>query len=240
VLLEDLFSAIGFLTIFPVKKDLPFRPQKMIKYFPVVGLLIGIILAFLDLLFTKKLPIGVVSLIDVFLLVVLTGAIHLDGLADTADGLFSHRDKESILKIMKDSRIGTMGALSVFFVLFLKWLSISNLSGNIRFLGLVVVPALSRGSMGLITQFLPYCREIGLGKEFVKKISIFDFIYFIGVWIFLLIFLHIVFVQLFLIFWSVFFFVFLFYKKKLDCITGDMIGALNEVMEAFLFFALIL
>ncbi len=238
--LEDFLSAIGFLTIFPVKKDLPFKPQNMIKYFPVVGLLIGIMLSFLDLLLRKKLPVGMVSLIDVFLLVILTGALHLDGLADTADGLFSHTDKESVLKIMKDSRIGTMGTLSVSFVLFFKWLSISNLSGSIRFWGLVIVPSLSRGSMALITQFLPYCREIGLGKEFVRKSSISNFIYFLVIWIILLVFLRTSFIQIFLTFWSIFFIILLFYKKKLNCITGDMIGALNEVMEAFLFFALIL
>ena len=89
----------------------------MLAWMPVVGLLIGGLWAAFDYAAGLIFPMSVRGLLDVLFLVILTGGLHLDGLADTADGLLSHRDPARSLEIMKDSRVGTWGAIALFFVL---------------------------------------------------------------------------------------------------------------------------
>ncbi|MCK7507856.1 MAG: adenosylcobinamide-GDP ribazoletransferase [Desulfobacterales bacterium] len=117
----------------------------MVPWFPAVGLLLGALLALFDLAAARLLePVTAAAVLDVVLLAVLTGAFHLDGLGDTADGLFSHRPRERMLEIMKDSRIGAMGVVAVVPVLAVKWAGISGLSATPRRLLLILVPAYAR------------------------------------------------------------------------------------------------
>ncbi len=233
-------SSIGFLTIFPVKGFYNFNPSKMLPFFPLAGVLIGIVLGISDFFLVRLVPVNIASFLDVSILIFITGALHVDGLADTADGLFSHKDKKSTLEIMKDSRIGTMGVVTIIVVLGIKWLSLCSIGFVDRFWCLVIVPAFSRFGMVVGTQLLPYCRDKGLGKDFVLKIEktkiffsclvLIPFLLILGnrSIIFILNFVFTLVVVLF------------YYKKKLNCITGDMLGALNEVLEAMLFFSLVL
>ncbi len=111
--LTEFRTAILFITILPAGKNVAYSPMGMIKFFPIVGLILGSILVGFDLLASSLWPPLVVSVLDVFLLILLTGAFHLDGLGDTADGMFSHRPKERVMEIMKDSRTGMMGLVAV-------------------------------------------------------------------------------------------------------------------------------
>ncbi len=238
----DFRSAILFITILPAGKGVAYSPLGMIRFFPLVGLLVGGLLFLFDGLISTLWPIPVVSVLDVLFLIAITGAFHLDGLGDTADGMFSHRQKERMLEIMKDSRTGMMGLVAVVSVLAVKAAGLfsvkTGISSSQAFLLFLIIPSYSRSSMIFGIRFLEYGRKgTGTGLDlFEKPIGLKDFVFvlipvvisfFLG---YKGLILNIVFaVILFLILW--------FYKKKLNCITGDMLGAMNEIMEAVLFLA---
>jgi len=78
------------------------------------------------------------------MLIIITGALHIDGLADTSDAIFSHRGLADKLRIMKDSHIGSMGVISIFVVLSLKLIALSHIENNIA---LIFIPFYSRCTM---------------------------------------------------------------------------------------------
>ena len=158
--MRHFISAIQFITILPVGRADTFEPAKMIPYFPIVGLFLGLLTALFDQLATALWSRPVASLLDIIFLAVITGAFHLDGLGDSADGLLGQRSKERVLAIMKDSRLGTMGLVAIVFGLALKWAGIAGLDAN-RTLLLVIVPAYARGGMLFGMRFLEYGRPAG-------------------------------------------------------------------------------
>jgi len=119
--MKSLISAIQFITILPAGKTMYFEPDGMIRYFPLVGLLLGLLLALFDLVVSSLFSVPAAAALDVVFLVCLTGGFHLDGLSDAADGLFSHRPREDALRIMKDSRVGALGMITLISVVALKW-----------------------------------------------------------------------------------------------------------------------
>lgn len=233
--MKQLISALQFLTTIPINQNIEFRPARMISYFPLVGLLLGCAVFVLDYFASMLWSTSLVSFLDVILLIVLTGALHLDGLGDTADGVFSHRSREEKMRIMKDSRVGVMGVVTIFCVLFLKWAALQEIEAS-RGLVLVLVPAYSRTAMMLAMKFLPYGRpEDGTGKEFFsEKIP---YYHFWGVLILVLLscFLGWQAILFNLVFVLLTFLILLYYYKSLKCVTGDNLGALNELTEALLF-----
>ncbi len=149
--LTDLRSAILFITILPAGKNVAYSPMGMIRFFPVVGLIIGALLVLFDLVVSQFWASPVAALLDLLFLVAVTGAFHLDGLGDTADGIFSHRSRERALEIMKDSRTGMMGLVAVVCGLAVKlagiW-SVKTTGTPVQvILLLFIVPAYSRASM---------------------------------------------------------------------------------------------
>jgi adenosylcobinamide-GDP ribazoletransferase len=234
-MIKDIRAALQFLTILPLGKPADFPGHRMVPYFPLAGLFLGLLLALIDTVFQYIFPLSIVSLIDVVFLAVVTGALHLDGLADTADGLFSHRSREESLRIMKDSRVGTMGILALIFVLGIKWAGISSLHDH-RVFYLVIVPAYARGAFTIAIRFLDYIRpEGGTAKEFFadnRSIRSLGWLFapvVFSMWLgFRGIILNAVFIAIVMP-------VTIYYKKRLGGITGDMLGALGEVTEAGLF-----
>ena len=242
IFFTEFRSAILFITILPAGKNVAYSPIGMIKYFPVVGLILGGLLLVFDVTISYFWPPLVVAVLDVIFLVVVTGAFHLDGLGDTADGLFSHRSREKVLEIMKDSRTGMMGLVAVFCILAVKIAGIYSVktSGtHFQTLALLlIVPAYSRSAMIFGIRFLDYGREkTGTGLDFFEKeIGLKDF-FFVLIPMIISLFLGYKGLVLNLVFLGTLLLVLGFYKKKLNCITGDMLGALNEIMEAVLFLA---
>ena len=107
---------------------------------------------------------------DVLFLAIITGALHLDGLADSADGLFSHRSREQILEIMKDSRIGVMGVLALIFCLLFKMGGITGIKNPVSSLWLVIIPALSRTAQVLGLTLLEHIKpKSALATNFYQK-----------------------------------------------------------------------
>jgi adenosylcobinamide-GDP ribazoletransferase len=238
--MKNLFAAFQFITVFPLGPAGTYSPRGMIPWFPVVGLILGGMLCLLDQLALLLWSETTVAVLDVIFLVAVTGAFHLDGLGDAADGLLSHRPREKALLIMKDSRIGAMALVVIVCILALKWAGITSLhgiQGNAeRILLLMLIPAYARGGMLFGIRFLPYGRpDGGTGHDlFEDPLTLKDFGWMLlpigisisagwrGIWLNVA-FAAIVAVMLF------------YYRKKMNCITGDMLGAMAEITEALLF-----
>lgn len=121
---EKILGTLRFLTRIPVKTGGEFDEEfhKGMYYFPLVGFIIGIITYLVSLLVGIMFPSDalVIAIIAVFTEVFLTGGLHIDGLGDTADAFFSNRDKDRMLEIMKDSRLGTNSLLAIMFTILIK------------------------------------------------------------------------------------------------------------------------
>ena len=140
--MKSLWLAIQFLTTIPINikyKDEKELPHALI-FFPFVGLLLGLILAGINhLLFILNFNDLLSNVILIISLILLTGGIHLDGLADTFDALASRKNKEEMLEIMRDSHIGVMGVLSIVSILLLKISVLSSLSPSLKIISLILM-----------------------------------------------------------------------------------------------------
>ncbi len=235
--MKALMAAMGFLTVLPAGRSDGFEPRKMIPCFPVAGLIVGLMLALFDVLIGYFWPPLIASLLDVVFLVFITGALHLDGLGDTADGLYGSRPKEKALAIMKDSRMGAMGVVAILVVLAMKWAGLTGLSAQ-RSLELALVPAYARGGVLFAIKYLPYGRAEGTGRPFFQEPL--NFKAFIGFAPVLVISAFLGWTLLLLVcgFAAVLMSVLMFYRRRMGCVTGDMLGAIIELMEAALFLLL--
>lgn len=165
-----LVVALQFLTRIPVNIPAEFTQKTMAKstfFFPFVGLLVGALsgLTYHVLLFVNK---EVAALGGVIALIFITGGLHMDGLSDTGDGFFSSREKETVLKIMKDSRIGTFGVIAIVLDILSKYVLILNT-------GMQVLPCLmlscanARLSTVMLMSFTKPARADGLGAMFASS-----------------------------------------------------------------------
>ncbi|MCG8473621.1 MAG: adenosylcobinamide-GDP ribazoletransferase [Desulfobacterales bacterium] len=238
-LLLDLKSAMQFSTILPVGKGNVFRPVGQVAMFPVVGLILGAILAFSDTLLSQLWPPVVVGVLDTLLLMVLTGGFHLDGLGDTADGLFSHRSKERTLEIMKDSRSGAMGVLAMVIVVGMKWAGLVAMPepGVSRVLLLMAIPSLARVSQIVGISFLPYARSQGTAHDLFGEVSFLKRMRFALIPLLLTLLTGRIGIVVLAVYLGLTGALLLWYKKKMGGITGDMLGAMTEITEGFLFVA---
>ena len=233
--MRNFISAIQFITIIPLGKAETFDPPKMIPYFPIVGILLGILVVLFDHVASRLWSIPVASLLDVIFLAILTGAFHLDGLGDSADGLLGQRSKEKAFTKMKDSRLGTMGLVAIVFGLALKWAGIAGLDAN-RALLLVIVPAYARAGMLFGMRFLEYGRpEGGTGVDFFKSKLEWTAFWGLTVPVVLSVFLGWTAFWLNLSFVALTAILIWYYKRRVGCITGDMLGAMAEILESGLF-----
>jgi adenosylcobinamide-GDP ribazoletransferase len=165
---SDILAAFRFLTRLPLPdNDETPRGAHIIWAFPIVGLVLGAaagLLAWLLLwLGVPRLGVGVAA---IGFLVVITGALHEDGLADCADGFGGGKDKARILEIMRDSRIGTYGALALILVVFARLSGVLAMSGWDMVLQLAAVGAMSRALMGGVMFALPFARKDGAAASF--------------------------------------------------------------------------
>jgi adenosylcobinamide-GDP ribazoletransferase len=170
--LTELRLAVSFLTIIPVidqRRASEDTVAASFAWFPIVGFAIGVALAAEDWLLSHVFAQVIRSVLIVISLTVITGAVHLDGLADTADALGAGRNRERALDILRDSRVGTFGASAIFFDLTLKILALSTLAGDRRYAALIVAPMLARFAMMAVGHDLPYLRESGAGSTLLDR-----------------------------------------------------------------------
>lgn len=141
--------------------------------FPWVGLLLGTLSGLVFVILQDWLGLPLASLGAVLGLALLTGGLHLDGLADTCDGVFSARPKERMLEIMRDSRLGTQGGLALIFVVVAKILVISELAlrGTSMIAALAAAAVAGRSAVVLLMYRQTYAREEGMGNLFIGKVT---------------------------------------------------------------------
>jgi adenosylcobinamide-GDP ribazoletransferase len=229
-------TALRFLTILPVSWrafDDGENFTKSLPYFALVGLLIGGIGLFLASLLLLIFPTQVVAVISIVYLAGVSGCLHLDGLADSGDGLLSARSRESSLAIMKDSRVGAMGVIVVVFVLLAKYAALSSMTGLELCGALFFMPLGGRCAILVTMATLRYARpEGGLGSLFYADFSRFSA--FCGAMVFVLLLLicyrWAAVLTLTLVAIGILFFNGLC-RAKLGGATGDTLGAGCEIAE---------
>jgi adenosylcobinamide-GDP ribazoletransferase len=159
---RDVAGAFSFLTAIPAHADPRERkPGWIFSYFPLVGLLIGGIL-FLgaDL---RAFPHDLNAFMLLFIWVALTGGLHLDGFADSCDGLLATTTPERRLEIMKDPRAGSWAVVGLIILLLGKWLALREISGMM----LILAPVMGRWAMVLAASIFPYARGTsGVGGHY--------------------------------------------------------------------------
>ena len=232
--MTPFWIALQFLTVLPINlKTIPNAKQngQAILFYPFVGLLIGLILFALSLVLAK-LPILLIASIILVLWIWLTGGLHLDGLADTADAwVGGFGDPERTLKIMKDPTCGPIGVLSLIIVCLLKFAALYVLIEQHLNVFLVLVPMLGRSVALFLFLTTTYVRDKGLWR------SMTDFLPKTIAWIVFVITLSL----LYLFKWyglavlisfllSVVYLRFIFIKR-IGGVTGDTIGASIELIE---------
>jgi len=172
--MTSFLIALQFLTIIPVRyrEFTEKNVRRSMFYFPVVGLILGLFLGGIDQLISPVFPELLVNLLLVTLLIFITGGLHLDGLADTVDALGSHRSREEMLRIMKDSRIGVMGTLALITVLLYKISLLSLLPSSLKFRSLILMLTASRWVLLLPLLLFPYARSgEGKAQSFFEQID---------------------------------------------------------------------
>ncbi len=239
-------AALKFLTIIPLPWRREASPEEIgrsIGYFPVIGLIIGLILAGLNGLLSLFLPSAVVNGLLIVSLVVLSGALHLDGFVDTCDGIAGHKTVEDRWRVMHDSRAGAFGIVGVVLLLLVKYVSLNSVPENLLMVTLVLMPVVSRWAMVYTVFAYPYARPAGLGKIFKQGASWQGFtiatVITLAVAIGLarlanIIYFYLAGPAIMLAIWVIVVAMAAYLKRKFAGITGDTYGAINEVVEVCL------
>ena len=179
--MKGFLLLLSFMTRIPMPK-IEYDEEKLgksMKYFPVVGIIVGFILLFFCIIFNFILKnISYSAVLPLMIIVVIltdlitTGALHLDGLADTFDGIFSYRSKHKMLEIMKDSRLGSNGALALILYFLLKFILLFSLTIESRegaIYAIMTYPVVARFCSVVSCASSPYARGSGMGKTFVDS-----------------------------------------------------------------------
>lgn len=176
--MKAALAALQFLTVLPLPRSLDVGERALgqsVWFFTLVGLAIGAVVAGIDHYWAGYVPPLPAAVLVTVLLLLASGGLHIDGLADTADGFFSSRPRERMLEIMRDSRSGPMAVTAVVCVVLLKASVIASLpmGSMLRAAALILMPAAGRTALALQMNILPYARpQGGLGSVFVKYRSL--------------------------------------------------------------------
>jgi adenosylcobinamide-GDP ribazoletransferase len=174
---QDVAAAFQFLTRLPLSWP-AYRPDALgraAKFFPLVGLAMGGVVAGIYCLLSPHLPAAIVALLIVLFSVLITGGLHEDGLADAADAFGGGWNRKKILEIMKDSRIGSYGALAIVFSVAARVLLLANLPPASFIQYAIAAEVLCRWTVLPLAAALPSAREqtedAGQGARIAHRIS---------------------------------------------------------------------
>src|SRR5262245_1215594 len=240
--LRQFLIAIQFLTRLPVPDKLQASEEtlgKATKFFPLVGAMVGAGAALTFWFLQHLLPHSAAALFAIIFTAFITNAFHEDGLADTFDGCGGGWTKEQALEIMRDSRLGTYGALALVFLILGKYSFLSSIASGAPgqvWRWLIVAHTASRWTVLPLCAWLPYARAEGQGKLVAKQIGKADI--FIGS--------VTLFAAVLLLSWqaalaSVLVTALatllsgLYYRVRLSGVTGDCLGATNQIAEVSLY-----
>ncbi len=169
--MRSLLAAFQFLTVLPWSGAVTATPEEIGRstpFFPLVGFSLGLILVFCNRFLEPYLAPEILSVVLVTLLILMTRALHLDGLGDTFDGLGAKGGRENALKAMRDSYVGVFGLLAILVVVVFKIRAIDAM-GEMRERGLLLAPVLSRWAMVVLAYRSVSARE-GLGQIVVEHV----------------------------------------------------------------------
>lgn len=252
--MKSLVLMIQFMTRYPIPVRIEFTAERFVqgmKWMPLVGLLAalpaGLVFAFADTFLGRE----IAAIAAVILLITVTGGLHLDGIGDTADGLFCYRTRERMLEIMRDSSLGANGVIAIVLTVLLKYILLHNIPATGAVLAVLATPVLGRMALTWHSAVARYAREErGIG-EYVNRTglaqaaaatliscAIITGILLLGgvqpalvLWMVPL--LHFPPILLAVLFAA-------YLKKRLGGITGDTIGASIELAELVSFFVFLL
>jgi len=240
----NFLVALQFLTAIPMRlKQISDKNiARSMVYFPIIGLILGIILvginSFLSFLNFADISVNIVLVVS---LAAITAGLHLDGLSDTLDAVLSGKDKEETLKIMRDPHIGAMGTLGIISALLLNIALLSSIGITLKNTALLMACLLSRWSMVLAISLFPYARQDGKAKLFIQNINLKIFIM-----------ASLITLAYTLIIWQIKGLLVLSLvaistcctgaalKRRISGITGDTLGAINESTEIIILFTVCL
>jgi adenosylcobinamide-GDP ribazoletransferase len=234
-IIKPTVTAIRTLTVIPLPGADTHVFGRSLLSFPLAGVLIGLCCCGLVLIMdycTFADPLLVSALI-VLVSIVISGGMHLDGIADTADGFFGGRgNKERILEIMKDPRQGTFGVIAIVFDVILKILLLKSIVAEVKIMELMALFIVSRGVQPVMIAFFPYARaQNGIAAPFSQNSRAYAFISviltaIIAISVMKFTGFKVVLISLCaIIVWSI------YCVKKIGGVTGDCIGAGNEIVE---------
>lgn len=240
-MIKSFLLSLQFLTIIPVRiKGVTDRSlARSMAYFPLVGLVLaGILIAAYRLLNFLCFPDLASSVVLAVSLIFLTGGMHLDGLSDTFDALFSGKGREEMLRIMRDSHAGVMGILALISAVILKVSLLFSVGDLSMPAALILMCVFSRWAMVFSILLFPYAREEGKAKAYIRGMTPGIFVWTTAITL----------ASIFLagkisgifIFGICALAAFIFGKlifKKLGGITGDTLGAVCEITEIIVLFA---
>lgn len=201
-------------------------------YFPMVGVIIGLILVGLNWLLSLLLPSSLVNALLIVCLAVISGALHLDGFVDTCDGIAGHKTVEERWRVMLDSRAGSFGIVGVCCLLLVKYISLNSVPETFLMATLVLMPVVSRWAMVYTVFAYPYAKPSGLGKTFKQGAS----------WqrlamatltalVVAVVLARLAGLAIMLGIWLMVIAMAAYLKSKFAGLTGDNYGAINEVAE---------
>ncbi len=238
-----LLAALRFLTVLRLpspKNETAEDVGRSTVWFPAGGLIIGLILAGLNWLFNLFLPGLIANGLTIVSLVLITGAMHLDGLADTFDGLAGNKPAEERWKVMRDSRTGAFGMVAVVLLLVMKFLLLNTIPAGMTAPALVLMAVLGRWSMAYAISAFPYAHKEGLGKAFKDAATRGRLVIATVITVMLAVLLtwraglgyyYIAGLVLPLVVWLFVTGLALYFKTKFAGLTGDTYGAINEMAE---------
>lgn len=237
-IINQIVLLIQFMTRIYVPLKVEYSEEKLakgIKYFPLVGYFIGLIIFVIANILNKYVDNKyIISLLIILLELKLVGLIHIDGLADSFDGLFSYRDKDKILEIMKDSRVGTNGVVILIFYYLAKLILIAEIISHGDMRCLIVYPIIARMSTSVNAGFGVYARDKGMSTGIIGMNKAKDGIFSMILTLILTILVYYNSGMLKGIAMLIIGILFIFYfrqvvYKKIDGITGDTMGASLEM-----------
>ena len=243
--MDGLRVAVSCLTILPVRSKGPPSEKdcgRSLAWFPVVGLLIGAILVGVATLAAPVTPPLAVAAWIVVVWVVVTGGLHLDGFADVCDGLYGGRTPAERLRIMKDPHLGAVAVIGLILLLLLKWTLVSSVPGAVMGPALCLSPCLGRYAMVLAASTLPSAGPAkGMAAPFVRGarpegVWMATGVALVASWLLLawsgLVLSVVVIFSVMLVRSGI--------QRALGGVTGDVLGAVGEVIEVVVLAGLVI
>lgn len=241
--IKSFVLAFQFLTRLPLKFSLSLDDSSYARaqcFYPFVGALVGVLSALVYYLFSLAGLLILPAAACVIFGYAITGAFHLDGIADFSDAFFANKDSGKTLEILKDTRMGVYGVLSIVICFALKTILLTeHFSGNILFL-IICAPVCSKIAVA-VCSFGKYAREEGVSKnmlEYNRAVYPIISLTLAVIFAFVLFGLHgiissliIALFGLLLLIWS---------NKKIGGVTGDVMGAASEAGEILFYLSILL